>query len=377
MDRESLHRRAREKGANPIVYWIVRAFMQPFFHTYWRLRRIGREHIPDGPVIFAANHRSFLDPFVIAVLARRPIYYVAKRELFESGRLQAWFLNALGAFPIDRGAADEEAIKTAKAILARGDSVLIFPEGTRVRPGPLGRPKRGVARLALEMGVPVVPVAVLGTEAIRTGWRIRPHKVRIRVGPALRFPRVENATPQLAQGVTERIWACVALQWEWLGGMPPLRRAAVVGDTDRARELAGWLAKGGVEVQQGKLVDVSEAELVCFACSPSTLAAAVASHADRIPARAGVLVCAQAAGVPPMGTLASAYVSERVRARPVAVLTEGDQPAVASLARPFARQVAAALNDAGVPARTTTEVTAAELGPEPARDRERRAAAVA
>ena len=69
-------------------------------------------------------------------------------------------------------------LATAKAILARGDSVLIFAEGTRIRPGALGRPKRGVGRLALETGAPVVPVAVIGTEAVRKGWRIRPHKVR-------------------------------------------------------------------------------------------------------------------------------------------------------------------------------------------------------
>ena len=79
-------------------------------------------------------------------------------------------------------------VATAKAILARGDIVLIFPEGTRVRPGALGTPKRGVGRLALETGVPVVPVAVIGTEAIRRGWRIRPHKVRIRAGRALQLP---------------------------------------------------------------------------------------------------------------------------------------------------------------------------------------------
>ena len=83
-------------------------------------------------------------------------------------------------------------IDTAKAILDRGDCVVIFPEGTRIRPGSLGQPKRGVGRLALETGAPVVPVAVIGTEAVRRGWRIRPHKVRIRVGRALTFPRVES-----------------------------------------------------------------------------------------------------------------------------------------------------------------------------------------
>src|SRR3954467_14392148 len=115
MEHAAVHARARKKGVNPLIYWIVRGVIQPFFHLYFRLSRIGREHIPDGPVIFAANHRSFLDPFVIGTLVRRPLYYVAKKELF-ANRLQAWFLNSLGAFPVDRGTGDGNMLETAKTI---------------------------------------------------------------------------------------------------------------------------------------------------------------------------------------------------------------------------------------------------------------------
>src|SRR3954469_23888779 len=249
MDREALLNRARTRGVNPLVYWLMRAVLQPFFHVWFRLSRIGREHIPAaGPAIIASNHRSFLDPFVIAVMARRPIYFVAKKELFLFHPVVSWLLSALGAFPIDRGASDQESMATARAILDRGDVVLMFPEGTRIRPGALGRPKRGVGRLALETGAPVVPVAIIGTEAVRRGWRVRPHKVRVRVGRALTFPQVQAPSRTLATAVTDRIWPNVMLQWEWLGGLPPLRRAAVIGAGSWGTAVAVMLARAGLEV---------------------------------------------------------------------------------------------------------------------------------
>jgi 1-acyl-sn-glycerol-3-phosphate acyltransferase len=217
-DLSRYHERTRRKGVNKAIFWTTRAVLGLAIQIYFSLERTGRRNIPKkGPVILAANHRSFLDPFLIGCLIRRPVYFVAKKELFDK-RWQGWILNRLGAFPIRRGAADEESMATARGVLERGGALVIFPEGTRHRNGPLARPKRGVGRLALETGAPVVPIAILGSERARRGWKIRPVWVRIRAGRPLTFPHVENPSPRLAEEVTARLWPCVELQWQWLGG---------------------------------------------------------------------------------------------------------------------------------------------------------------
>jgi 1-acyl-sn-glycerol-3-phosphate acyltransferase len=227
------HARTRRRGVNSLVYWSIRFFAQPALMLYFRLVREGRRHVPGGPVILASNHRSFLDPFVLGCCVPRPVYFMAKSELFRN-RIVAWLLNCLGAFPVRRGESDEESVRTARALLDRGEAVVIFPEGTRIPRGSLGRPRRGVGRLALESGAPVVPVAVSGSERARRGWRIRPVKVHLRFGAPFAFPRVESPSPVLACEVAERIWPCVELQWVWLAGLPPLADAGRTAEVERA-----------------------------------------------------------------------------------------------------------------------------------------------
>jgi glycerol-3-phosphate dehydrogenase (NAD(P)+) len=405
MDYEALHRRAREKGVNRLVLLIVRILFTTFAWIYLRLQRIGREHIPArGPVILAANHRSFFDPFVIGTMTRRPVYYVAKKELFGYSRILSWVLNALGAFPVDRGASDQETIETARQILNRGDIVLMFPEGTRTRPGSLGKPKRGVGRLALETGAPVVPIAIIGTEDIRRGWRIRPRKVRVRAGRLLHFPKIDNPSPALAGAVTDRIWPMVMLQWEWLGGMPPIRRAAIIGAGAAGTSLAVLLGRAGFEVGLGTRrreqaeairttrvndahlpgvelpntvqitpaaeLELSTHDLICLAVPARALPAVMAAHGEKISRGAGVLVLSKGL-VPPLGTLPSAFVAERCAARAVAALggpadaadtlEHGASVVLASLDRAFSRQLKDTLTTAGFEVTTTGDVTGVEL----------------
>src|SRR5919198_3212485 len=142
-------------------------------------------------------------------------------------------------------------METARIVVERGGTVVIFAEGTRIRTGSLGTPKRGVGRLALESGAAVLPVAVLGTEHVRRGWRIRPRKVRVRAGRLMTFPRSERPSPALAASVTARIWPNIELQWEEIGGLPPMRRAAVIGAGSYGTAVAVLLARGGLEVQLG------------------------------------------------------------------------------------------------------------------------------
>jgi 1-acyl-sn-glycerol-3-phosphate acyltransferase len=400
------HEYSRKHSVNWPLYILARIFLTPFFLVYFRYGRTGREHARiKGGIIVAANHRSFLDPFVIGGCLpwRRPMNYVAKVELFQP-RWRAWILSRLGAFPIRRGESDEESMETARQIVERGGAVCIFPEGTRHRRGTLGNPRRGVGRLALQTGAPVIPTAVLGTEHVRRGWRIRPRKVRVRLGKAMTFPRAEEPSPALAETVTGRIWPNVQLQWEDLGGLPPLRRAAVIGAGSWGTAVAVLLARGGLEVQLGARtsesvvelieagenrrylpdiplpdsIDVRQAtdieldglDLICLAIPSKSMPQAVGAIADRVGGRSSILLLTKGL-VGPRGQLPAEYVGERVRARAIACLggpaharesVSGSAALVLGSADPDLRtQLGEVFDKAGLVCERTADVTGVEM----------------
>jgi 1-acyl-sn-glycerol-3-phosphate acyltransferase len=199
------HERTRTRRPD-WVYDLVRLVLTPYLLFFYRARCIDSGNLPaDGPVIIAPNHFSFLDHFFVAVYLRRKVQFMAKSQLFK-WPMQVVYHNG-GVFPVRRGHHDEEAFKTAHAVLARGDIVVMYAEAGRSRTGELGKPRHGIGRLALESGAPVVPTAIAGTERARNWKRLQFPKVTIQFGAPLKFERVEEPTKEEAQGASEAIFA--------------------------------------------------------------------------------------------------------------------------------------------------------------------------
>ena len=147
-----------------MLYWLGRFLFSVVFRSLFRLKVDGAENVPsDGPVIFAANHNSYADPPLVACGVRRPVYFMAKKELFGIPVL-GWLIKRTHAFPVDRAAADFSALNNAVNLLKAGNALLIFPEGTRHRKGKARKLKNGVAMLAVTTGARVVPVAILNSD---------------------------------------------------------------------------------------------------------------------------------------------------------------------------------------------------------------------
>ena len=198
------HRRAR-RGIG-WTYDFVRVLLTLPTILIYRARAIGLENVPaEGPAVVTPNHFSQMDHFFVAVYLRRKVQFMAKSQLFTNPILTYIFKHG-GVFPVRRGHHDEEAFRTAHTILDREGTVLMYAEGGRSRTGDLGEPKRGVGKIALESGAPVVPVAIHGSAHVR-GWRrFQFPKVTIQYGEPLTFPVVADPSREQQQQVANRVF---------------------------------------------------------------------------------------------------------------------------------------------------------------------------
>jgi 1-acyl-sn-glycerol-3-phosphate acyltransferase len=190
------------------VYIVVALLSWPLLYGLFRLRARGREHVPAGGFVLAANHSSNFDPWPLGLprFPRRYLRFMAKSELFWTPFKQ--FATAAGAFPVRRGQADAEALATATRLCREGHIVVMFPEGTRRRKGMRkryeARAHTGAARIALDAGVPLVPAGIVGTDRLA-----RLAQLRVAYGPAIPLDDLagRDDAPQVA---TERLMDAIA-----------------------------------------------------------------------------------------------------------------------------------------------------------------------
>ena len=182
-----------------MFYWFLRWIaLGPVLRLLFRPEVEGLDHVPDqGPAILASNHLSYADWLFMPLTLNRKVTFAAKAEYFTTPGLKGWlqkhFFRGAGQVPIDRtsGDAAADALRAAKRVLAAGELFGIYPEGTRSHDGRLYRGRTGVARLAIETGVPVLPVAVLGTDIVAPPGKTfgRWTRPRVRFGRPLDFSR--------------------------------------------------------------------------------------------------------------------------------------------------------------------------------------------
>ncbi|GGU45814.1 lysophospholipid acyltransferase family protein [Streptomyces lavendofoliae] len=204
-------------------YLLKHVLLGPVLRLLFRPRTEGLEHIPqDGAAIVAGNHLSFSDHFLMPVVLKRRITFLAKQEYFTGpgvkGRLTAAFFRSAGQIPVDRSGkeAGQAAIREGLGVLARDELLGIYPEGTRSHDGRLYKGKVGVAVMALKAGVPVIPCAMVGTFEIQPPGQVVPKikRVTIRFGEPLDFSRyagMENDRTVLRAVTDEIMYRILAL----------------------------------------------------------------------------------------------------------------------------------------------------------------------
>ena len=185
-----------------MTYFFLKTFvLGPLLRVLFRPWIRGIENVPtSGAAILASNHLSFSDSIFLPLMLRRPVTFLAKSDYFTGkglkGALSRWFFTATGQLPIDRsgGKASEASLNTGLQVLAGGNLLGIYPEGTRSPDGKLYRGRTGIARMVLEARVPVIPVAMIDTEKVQPiGQRLpKIRRVGVNIGAPLDFSRFEG-----------------------------------------------------------------------------------------------------------------------------------------------------------------------------------------
>ena len=220
------------------TYTLVRLVMTWIAVFIYRERAISTANVPaDGPFILAPNHFSNMDHFFSGVYIRRKIQFMAKSQLYGQNAILDYVFRVGGVFPVRRGHHDEDAFITAHAVLARGNCVLIYAEGGRSRSGKLGQARPGVGRLALESGVPVIPVAIHGSQSVRRWKRLTFPKVTVQYGEPVTFSPVDSPTREdqleAANEIFDRVKAMyVALEEQGRAGVIKSLKSGAVGAAD-------------------------------------------------------------------------------------------------------------------------------------------------
>jgi 1-acyl-sn-glycerol-3-phosphate acyltransferase len=240
------HERVR-RGPADAMYKIVRIVLTPYLLVFYRARVIDTDKIPtEGPTIIVPNHFSFLDHFFVAAFIRREVNFMAKSQLFKPP-LQFVYTHG-GVFPVLRGRRDEEAFKTAHAVLGRGDVIVMYTEGGRSRSGELGEAKPGIGRLALETGAVVVPTAISGTQHSRNWTRLKFPKVTVQYGDPIKFDQVvEEPTREQAQAAADVVMERITEVYAGLrrdGRRKAVRASRAARAARAAAERAGERARG-------------------------------------------------------------------------------------------------------------------------------------
>ena len=215
---QQFHDRARTKNPK-YVYGAVRAVLTPIAVCFYRTKAIGTENIPaEGALLLAPNHFSNMDHFFAGVFLRRRIRFMAKSQLFGPPVLTQIFSHG-GVFPVRRGHRDDEAFKTVYSIFDQGGMVLVYAEGGRSRGSGLGEPKPGIGRIALESGVPVIPVAIHGSAGVRNIKKLRFPKVVIQFGEPMTFAPVDNPTREQQMEVSNTVFAQIKRMYEGIAAL--------------------------------------------------------------------------------------------------------------------------------------------------------------